>query len=368
MRRTTLTTLAPLFVVILLTSCAEGTDVQARRDPVIQGTPVDETVFPAAGALVTQGMFFCSGTLVTPTVVVTAAHCLDPMFIGASVPGFTFVADANSVSPADVHPGREALPHPDFDLFDPAGAVHDIGLLFLEEPVEGVEPVPLATPDDVAALAPGDMLDLVGYGLTRPDGFEAGVKHHGRAALTAIDTFMYGIGTPGEVQNCNGDSGGPAFYEIAPGEHRVIGVVTGGPEPCTMGGFDIRVDAHHDWLVTSMGEVPAECEPPLTRCGAACLDLSANAENCGACGRACLADETCESGRCVVMAAPDAGPPALTDAGVGLPDGNLILDAGPGMETPDGCTCRASARRSTPRGWLGMLVALGLVAWRRRRG
>ncbi|HEU5430936.1 MAG TPA: hypothetical protein VFU81_04690, partial [Thermomicrobiales bacterium] len=40
------------------------------------------------------------------------------------------------------------------------------------------------------------------------------------------------------------------------------------------------------------------CDPGLTSCGDACVNLATDAANCGACGVACAADETCFGGAC----------------------------------------------------------------------
>ncbi|HEU0114300.1 MAG TPA: MXAN_6577-like cysteine-rich protein [Thermomicrobiales bacterium] len=40
------------------------------------------------------------------------------------------------------------------------------------------------------------------------------------------------------------------------------------------------------------------CDPGLTRCGDSCVDLATDAANCGACGVACATDEICFAGVC----------------------------------------------------------------------
>ncbi|MFM9105100.1 MAG: hypothetical protein ACKOWF_00160, partial [Chloroflexota bacterium] len=43
---------------------------------------------------------------------------------------------------------------------------------------------------------------------------------------------------------------------------------------------------------------PRRCRAGRKRCGKACVDLSANPGNCGACGRACGSGAACVAGRC----------------------------------------------------------------------
>lgn len=42
----------------------------------------------------------------------------------------------------------------------------------------------------------------------------------------------------------------------------------------------------------------AGCQAPLIRCGNACVNTFNDRDNCGACGRACLANQVCNEGRC----------------------------------------------------------------------
>lgn len=48
-----------------------------------------------------------------------------------------------------------------------------------------------------------------------------------------------------------------------------------------------------------------ECNAPFTACGAACIDTSIDANNCGACNNACDNGESCVAGECVVVVTTD---------------------------------------------------------------
>lgn len=93
-------------------------------------------------------------------------------------------------------------------------------------------------------------------------------------------------------------------------------------------------------------------DPAMTDCGDGCVDLDGDADNCGACGQSCGAEESCVAGSCVTE---DDG-------------GELEVIPSPNGAAPadEGCGCRAAGRGGS-HGWLGALVGLGLFVGRRRR-
>jgi secreted trypsin-like serine protease len=63
------------------------------------------------------------------------------------------------------------------------------------------------------------------------------------------------IGAPGEPQNCEGDSGGPAFLVGADGTKRLVGIVSRSANDatdCVDGSVHTRVDAYADWIATTL--------------------------------------------------------------------------------------------------------------------
>lgn len=87
----------------------------------------------------------CSGTLIGPTSVLTAAHC-----VGAAM-SFTVGSGYHSVRAAHVHPGYSGGP-PD----------NDIAVLILDAPITSVAPTPLSG-STVGLTAP---VTLLGFGVT----------------------------------------------------------------------------------------------------------------------------------------------------------------------------------------------------------
>lgn len=306
--------------LVAVGACELPVETGRREAPVIGGTPTEPGAYPSTGALLADGQFFCTGSLIAPTVVLTAAHCVDPFFLGDAMPSFTLELDATA--PGTAHAGASMHQHPSFDLFaTPASSGvsewFDIGLLILEQPITTVPYTIMPSPTEAAeALVAGVTVELVGYGLTDPDGEAYGVKHDGMADLVEVGTAELLIAQPGQQQNCNGDSGGPAYLDVG-GEQRVVGVVSRAPDNmprCDHGGIDTRVDRYLEWIHATAGD----------------------ALPCG----------TGLNPPC----APDAAPPdaMAPDAGVGAGDGSS-----------GGCGCRAGDRPGA--GGLLVLLALGLL-------
>ena len=107
----------------------------------------------------------CSGSVISPTKVLTAGHCVAgfnlanlQVIIGRPTLRDTSVGQAIGVTSGSVHPDFEQT------------GLHDVAVLTLAQPTS-VTPVPLATPQQDAALAAaGAQLHVAGYGATNPFG------------------------------------------------------------------------------------------------------------------------------------------------------------------------------------------------------
>jgi hypothetical protein len=177
---------------------------------------------------------FCTGTVVAPDLVLTAAHCVEDLSNGRLDRSSGFSVVTGSPDRADGAFGhrsrvRDVIAHatnPQTPLL-PGGAssvnvVGDAGLLVLASPTSAPS-IALAESGDRSLTAPGTRAAIAGWGLTGPSHTTPPTVLE--AATTIIQSRTYcaahnpefdpvaqlcAIGTPADrVSICNGDSGGP---------------------------------------------------------------------------------------------------------------------------------------------------------------
>jgi hypothetical protein len=321
--------LPPLFASLVLASCSSGEKpVDQRALPIVNGTI--DTGDPAVVSLTYLRASFCSGTLVAPEVVVTAAHCIDPEITGGIPP-----EDMDVFFGTDVQAGGTEIHvihgemHPDWNR---AALAHDIACLRLAGPAT-VEPAKM----NRSAMTDGDvgkLVRIVGFGVTSPTppGM-SGTKRQALSMILGVDatTFTYGD-TPG--QTCFGDSGGPGFMTLGDGTEYLVGVTSAGDEGCEFFGIDTRVDIYIDGFIqpcidaTAPGDCGMDgickggCSPPDPDCGGD--PCSAN----GACTLGCpVRDPDCfcfpGDGYCD-LGCPTVDPDCTGDIPMGQPCGNNL--------------------------------------------
>ncbi len=130
----------------------------------------DAAPWEAVGRLDIDGKGFCTGTLIAPDLVLTAAHCLFDRDSGAPVDPsrISFRAGFRHGWSAAERDVRRAVPHPAYRFVPHAGAAEsarDIALIELTEPIHGTV-APFETAEDPAN---GDTVSVVSYAVGRSE-------------------------------------------------------------------------------------------------------------------------------------------------------------------------------------------------------
>jgi hypothetical protein len=197
---------------------------------ITYGQP-DGNNHPNVGALV--GTFdgqtrpYCSGTLISPTHFLTAAHC----DIGTSEVTLTF--ESGYTSKSKLYEGTfYGDPLYNQSQSDP----HDIAVVVFEKPIRGIEPAHLPNLGRFESVAKDQKFTTVGYGgqeaLNQPGGPVIGHLNTREYAVSTFDALGPGYlrlsqnPATGDGGSCYGDSGGPNFLGAGSKETDIIAGIT----------------------------------------------------------------------------------------------------------------------------------------------
>lgn len=315
---------------------------------ILNGAP--DLSMPGVGALVVnRSRSFCTASLVTKRLVLTAAHCVEGFGV-YGLENITFrtdVATTNGSFTSSYHVIESFEAHPLYSRTQSED--YDIAVLVLKAAAADVDPIPVSlTPMEPGWV--GKTVKVVGYGYiaTTPKYKNAEKKYAAEIPLVEIRkaSFLHYDKQTAVAQRksaCHGDSGGPAFFEVF-GKLRILGVTSRAHEAspsstgqtlCDGGAISTRIDTNLDFLrpyLLRYADGPAPCQ---------------QAGECGAC-QTCSDNKLCEP--LPIAATPKQCAPCQTDADCGggicyrFSDGFRCLQACDGDGCcPTGTYCKGAA-------------------------
>lgn len=205
-------------VLTALVLAAATSLVATAAHAIVHGSP-DGNGHPAVGALVNDQVFsdgtwtYCSGSLIAPTVFLTAAHCGEGSSDRVRVTFSAAYHDGDQVYAGTFH----ADPAYGGGQNDP----HDVAVVVLDQAVKGIAPVQLPRAGSLDALAANAPITGVGYGAYAVPNGPGGHRHlYNDVRMAANGTLnsktkswlrISENPSAGNGGGCFGDSGGPNF-------------------------------------------------------------------------------------------------------------------------------------------------------------
>src|SRR3954453_674345 len=216
---------------------------------ITNGVP-DGNGHPEVGALLAQQAFSdgtweeCTGTLISPTVFLTAAHCDE----GVSRVAVTFDT-SYSYPKGTTYWGTW---HADPAYTKAQGDPYDIAVVVLDKPVKGIQPALLPKAGSLDGLPGSQQFTSVGYGAqsvsSGPGGHTfnyADIRFVAVGTLNSLTPSWLRISQNASTGNggpCYGDSGGPNFLGAGSTETRIVaGTTITGDFYCRSTNVDYRL-------------------------------------------------------------------------------------------------------------------------------
>jgi MYXO-CTERM domain-containing protein len=214
---------------------------QSAPDPGELQSPIVGGVLDTGDPAIVEFADACTAEVISPHVLITAAHCVTPAPKSKYMVIFTGPDDSEQSGGVTVQV-EEVHAHPGYNA-KASTSIHDVGVVILQKPVT-IKPLPLNRTPLTNAMK-GQPVRIVGYGTTQANGADQGFGQRRQATspLISFDDNWVNVGTS-TANQCFGDSGGPALMMIG-GQEVIVGVDSIGTDSgntCQKYNSDTRID------------------------------------------------------------------------------------------------------------------------------